>query len=81
MAAANPPNTGADEAPQGDPWHAFGYLTSGVLFYGLVGWLLDRWLGTTYLVVIGILLGAGLGMYLTWSRFRPRESTEERRDS
>lgn len=58
-----------EPAPQGDPWHAFGYLVSGVLVYGLIGWLLDRWLGTSFLVVVGILAGAGLGIYMTWARF------------
>jgi ATP synthase protein I len=56
--------------PQGgDPWHAFGYLVAGVLFYGGLGWLADRWLGTSFLVVIGILSGATLGIVLTWNRF------------
>ena len=36
---------------------------------GFLGWLADRWLGTSFLVVIGILLGAGLGIYLTIKRF------------
>ena len=54
----------------GDPWHAFGYLVSGVGFYGLLGWLADRWLGTSFLVAVGIVVGAVLGVYLTWSRFR-----------
>lgn len=58
-----------DDAPRGDPWHAFGYLVAGVGVYGLVGWLLDLWLGTTFLVAIGILTGAGLGIYLTYARF------------
>lgn len=56
--------------PIGDPWHAFGYLVAGVAFYGLLGWLADRWLGTSFLVAVGILLGAGLGVYATWSRFK-----------
>jgi len=55
--------------PPGDPWHAFGYLVAGVLFYGVLGWLADRWLGTEFLVVIGILVGAGLGIYMTFKRF------------
>jgi ATP synthase protein I len=59
-----------DDGPRGDPWLAFGYLVSGVLLYGLVGWLLDRWLGTSFLVAIGILLGAVLGTFQTWARFR-----------
>jgi ATP synthase protein I len=38
-------------------------------FYGLAGWALDRWLGTSFLVAIGILVGAGLGIYMTYARF------------
>ena len=63
--------------PSGDPWHAVGYLVSGVGFYGLVGWLADRWLGTSFLVALGIVVGAVLGVYLTWSRFKqePEQAT------
>ena len=46
--------------PHGDPWLAFGYLVSGVAVYGLMGWGLDRWLGTSFLVAIGIVFGAAL---------------------
>lgn len=56
-------------SPQGDPWRAFGYVVSGVLVYGSLGWVADRWLGTTFLVAIGVVLGAGFGVYLTWKRF------------
>lgn len=58
---------------QGDPWHAFGYLVSGVAVYGLIGWGLDRWLGTEFLVVVGILFGSVLGIYMTWARFNKPE--------
>jgi ATP synthase protein I len=72
----NPPS----ESPQGDPWHAFGYLVTGVGVYGFLGWLADRWLGTSFLVVIGILIGAGLGLYMTIARFDalPRRQKEEK---
>lgn len=40
------------------------YLVAGVLFYGAVGWLLDQWLGTRFLVAVGVLLGGGLGTYM-----------------
>lgn len=63
--------------PSGDPWHAFGYLVAGVGFYGLLGWVADRWFGTTFLVAIGILLGAGLGVYMTWSRFKQEPDVNE----
>ncbi|MBL0749531.1 AtpZ/AtpI family protein [Nocardioides sp. G10] len=44
-------------------------MVSGVGVYGLAGWALDRWLGTTFLVAIGILIGAGFGIYMTYARF------------
>lgn len=56
--------------PSGDHWSAFGLLVSGVAFYGLVGWLLDRWWGTSFVVVIGFLFGALLGTYAIWARFK-----------
>ena len=56
---------------------AFGYLVSGVLLYGLIGWLFDRWLDTSFLVAVGILLGAVLGTYQTWMRFKPSETDEQ----
>jgi ATP synthase protein I len=58
-----------DEPPVGDPWQAVGYLVSGVGVYGILGWLADRWLGTSFLAVLGILVGAGFGLYLTFARF------------
>jgi len=74
MARQNPPSGHTDpvadeDRPKGDPWHAFGYLVAGVLMYGLIGWGLDRWLGTSFLVAIGILVGAGLALYMTFARF------------
>lgn len=69
-----------DDSPKGDPWHAFGYLVSGVAFYGVLGWLADRWLETSFLVVIGILVGAGFGIYMTIARFDalPRKQTKQK---
>ncbi len=81
MARQIPPSADTDDRPQGDPWHAMGYLVSGVFFYGLVGWALDRWLGTSYLVVVGILGGAGLGLFLTWSRFKPPDEQSQERQN
>lgn len=63
------PPAGSPERPAGDPWHAFGYIVSGVALYGGLGWLVDRWIGTNFLVALGIIFGAGLGIYQTFARF------------
>jgi ATP synthase protein I len=65
------------EQPGDDPWVAFGYLVAGVAVYGFAGWGLGEWLNAPYLVPIGILVGAGFGLYLVFNRFgriRPSES-------
>lgn len=69
MAQQHSPSEHPDGPPYGDPWLAFSYLVSGATIYGLIGWGLDRWLGTNFLVVIGILLGVALAIYMTFSRF------------
>ncbi len=70
MSQQNPPSAPKPSSPQGDPWHAFGYVVSGVVMYGLIGWLVDRWLGTSFIVAVGILIGAGLGIFMTFARFK-----------
>jgi ATP synthase protein I len=69
--AQRPPVPTHSETPssRGDAWHAFGALVAGVLVYGLIGRALDGWLGTSFLVVVGILTGASLGIFMTWKRF------------
>lgn len=64
------PSSPSQDEPKGDAWHAFGYIVSGVALYGVLGWLADRWLGTSFLVAVGIILGAGLGIFMTVSRFQ-----------
>lgn len=69
MSQQSKPPASSDDEPSGDPWHAFGYVVSGVAVYGVLGWLADRWLGTSFLVAVGILVGAGIGIYMTFARF------------
>ena len=69
---------GSNEPVLGDPWVAFSYLVAGVLLYGLIGWLLDRWWGTSFMVVVGIVLGAAFGVLQTWLRFRALEHRQSR---
>ena len=45
------------------------YLIAGVLVYGLLGWLGDHYLGTKFLLPIGIVVGAAFGVYVIIRRF------------
>ena len=45
------------------------YLISGVLVYGLLGWLGDHYLGTKFLLPVGIVAGAAFGVYVIIRRF------------
>lgn len=45
------------------------YLISGVLFYGGLGWVGDHFLGTGFLLPVGIVAGAAFGVYIVIRRF------------
>lgn len=50
-------------------WDIVAYLLSGMLLWGGAGWLLDRWLGITLFLPIGLLFGTGLALYLVYVRY------------
>jgi len=54
---------------EGALWSIVGYLLSGLIIWGGIGWGFDKWLGTNYFLLIGMLLGAGASIYLVWLRF------------
>lgn len=57
-------------------FHAGSSMLSGLLLFGGLGWLLDRWWGTSFALPIGVLLGAGLAFCSMWFRYgvvRPRD--------
>lgn len=45
------------------------YLIAGPAGFGGAGYLLDRWLGTPFFIVIGLLAGMALSMYIIWLRY------------
>jgi F0F1-type ATP synthase assembly protein I len=45
------------------------YLIAGVLVYGGLGWLGDHYLGTAFLLPVGIVLGAAGGCYVVIRRY------------
>lgn len=76
------------EAPEGRPgrgemsgmdhgMRVLSYLIAGVLFYGGLGWVGDHYLGTRFLLPIGIVLGAAGGCYVIIRRYGrvPEETT------
>jgi F0F1-type ATP synthase assembly protein I len=50
-------------------WRSVAYLITGPLVYGGIGYLLDRWLGTNWIVGVGIVGGMALSLYLIWFRY------------
>jgi ATP synthase protein I len=45
-------------------WSIIGTLVAGVLAWGGIGWLLDQWLDTNFLVAVGIIVGMAGAFYL-----------------
>ena len=66
----------SDSGPEREPsgrgaemvWSIIGTLVAGVLAWGGIGWLLDRWLGTRFLVAVGVLVGMAGAFYLIIKR-------------
>jgi ATP synthase protein I len=77
MSSNRPKDTSPGEPPEGDPWAAFGYLVAGVGVYGAIGFGLSVWLGGAFWVPVGILVGAAIGMYMVFARYRFRPSSVE----
>ena len=50
-------------------WSIIGTLVAGVLAWGGIGWLLDRWLGTRFLVAVGVVVGMAGAFYLIIKRY------------
>jgi ATP synthase protein I len=62
-------NSNQNKRDENAMWTILGYLLSGLLFWGGVGYAADKWLGTGYLILIGLLVGMGGAIYLVWLRF------------
>lgn len=51
-------------------WSVIGTLLAGIVVWGGVGWLLDRWLRFDGLFLpIGMLLGVGASIYVIYVRY------------
>lgn len=65
------PSQDPSQGPSDDHafWTIFGYILSGLLIWGGIGWGLDHWLKTNFCLLGGLLLGMGSALYLIWLRF------------
>jgi ATP synthase protein I len=50
-------------------WMIFGYLISGMVFYGGLGWLIDHFVHIGLLIPIGALVGLGVGIFAVIYRY------------
>lgn len=63
---------GSARTSDGEATSIIAYLISGPLVYGGLGYLLDRWLDTRFLVGVGVLVGMALALYVVWLRYGRR---------
>jgi F0F1-type ATP synthase assembly protein I len=63
------PDAGHPRLAESSMWNVVSYLISGPAVFGAVGWVLDRWLHTGFLLPVGILAGMALSLYLVWFRY------------
>ncbi|WP_457083628.1 AtpZ/AtpI family protein [Modestobacter sp. SYSU DS0657] len=50
-------------------WAVTGTMISGMAVWGGVGWLLDRWLGTVFLLPVGVVLGVTVAIYVVVKKY------------
>jgi len=67
MTAGREPDRQPDGAAQG--WAVLGTLISGIAVWGGIGWLVDLWLGTTFVKAIGVIVGAAAAIYLVTVKY------------
>lgn len=67
-----PTHAAASRREANQAMRTFSYLLAGPLTYGVLGWVGDRLLGTSFLLPVGIVGGMALAVYLIWFRYGSR---------
>jgi F0F1-type ATP synthase assembly protein I len=71
---ARPPSEATTERrPSGADvgWGITGTMLSGIIVWGGVGLALDRWLGTKFFALIGVILGLSVAIYIVIMKYAP----------
>lgn len=65
------PHAGAASGSSGanTGYAVVGTLLSGIVVWGAIGWLLDRWFDTVMFAALGVVMGAVLGIYLVMVKY------------
>ncbi|WP_460362268.1 hypothetical protein [Actinocorallia lasiicapitis] len=50
-------------------WSVPSYLLSGMAIWGGAGWLMSQWTGWLLFKPVGLIIGAGLSIYLVFVKF------------
>ena len=50
-------------------WAVLGTLLAGICVWGGIGWLVDLWLGTTFVRAIGVIVGAMTSIWYVTVRY------------
>ena len=53
----------------GTAWAITGTLVSGMLTWGGVGFLIDRWLDLRFFLPVGMVVGMGASIYVVYRRY------------
>ena len=67
---AREPGRGGPSGGEGVAWSIIGTLLAGILVWGGIGYLLDRWIGLHGVcTAIGMVIGASGAFYLIYVRY------------
>ena len=58
-----------DRSGYAEGWAVLGTLLAGICVWGGIGWLVDLWLGTTFVKAIGVIVGAAASIYYVTIRY------------
>jgi len=73
------PSESSGSSPRSDDGMAvLSYLLAGLLFYGVVGWLLGRWLNRPWLLAVGLIVGFVASVYLIVKRYGTSSSVSDK---